>query len=77
MMDNITNFTVLFLKSFLIYYKVSENQFFFWFFIVIMVNLEGAGIKHPPPVAQDAFERVWLVGLINHRDAKNRLLANY
>ena len=30
-----------------------------------MVNLEGAGIKRlPPPVAQDAFERVWLVGLI-------------
>ena len=23
-----------------------------------MVNLEGAGIKRPPPVAQDAFERV-------------------
>ena len=30
-----------------------------------MVNLEGAGIKRPPPVAQDAFERVWLVGLNN------------
>ena len=28
-----------------------------------MVNLEGAGIKHPPPMAQDAFERVRLVGL--------------
>ena len=29
-----------------------------------MVNLEGAGIKRPPPMAQDAFERVRLVGLI-------------
>ena len=29
-----------------------------------MVNLEGAGIKRPsPPTAQDAFERVRLVGL--------------
>ena len=28
-----------------------------------MVNLEGAGINAPPPMAQDAFERVWLVGL--------------
>ena len=30
-----------------------------------MVNIEGAGIKRPPPpTAQDAFERVRLVGLI-------------
>ena len=27
-----------------------------------MVNLEGAGIKRRPPTAQDAFERVRLVG---------------
>ena len=29
---------------------------------MIMVNLEGAGIKRRPPTAQDAFERVRLVG---------------
>ena len=54
MMDNITNFTVLFLKSFLIYYKVSENpKKNIWFFTVTMVD----------SMAMDAFERLRLKGL--------------
>ena len=54
MMDNITNFTVLFLKSFLIYYKVPENpKKIIWFFTVTMVD----------SMAMDAFERLRLKGL--------------
>ena len=54
MMDNITNFTVLFLKSFLIYYKVPENpKKIIWFFTVTMVD----------SMAMDAFESLRLKGL--------------
>ena len=44
------------------HYEVSENQKK-WFFIVILVDLEGAGKECLPPVAWDAFDMVWLVGL--------------
>ena len=35
---------------FLIHYELSENQkIFFWFFTVILGDLEGAGTMCPPP----------------------------
>ena len=38
----------------------SLQNHFFWFFTLIMVNLEGAGMKYSPLMARDVFERVGL-----------------
>ena len=47
-----------------IHYKVSDNQKKnSGFFTVILINLEGRAKNAPPPTAQDAFERLMLVGL--------------
>ena len=57
---------------FLIHYELSENQKkIFWFFTVILGDLEGAGTMCPPPYTQATSRSPTLLGLTNLTKSKN------